>query len=34
LSRYIGLIIPGDATAVLGQVRNILEHRESRMGGH
>jgi membrane protein len=28
LSRYIGLIIPGDATAVLGQVRNILEHRE------
>ena len=28
LQRYIGLIIPGDATAVLEQVRNILEHRE------
>ena len=26
--RYIGLIIPGDSAAVLGQVRNILEHRE------
>ena len=28
LRRYIGLIIPGDAAAVLEQVRNILEHRE------
>jgi membrane protein len=28
LRRYIGLIIPGDSTAVIGQVRNILEHRE------
>jgi hypothetical protein len=28
LRRYIGLIIPGDAEAVLGRVRNILEHRE------
>jgi membrane protein len=28
LRRYIGLIIPGDSAAVLGQVRNILEHRE------
>jgi membrane protein len=28
LQRYIGLIIPGDSVAVLGQVRNILEHRE------
>jgi membrane protein len=28
LRRYIGLIIPGDSTAVLEQVRNILEHRE------
>jgi YihY family inner membrane protein len=28
LRRYIGLIIPGDSTAVLSQVRNILEHRE------
>jgi membrane protein len=28
LQRYIGLIIPGDSTAVLAQVRNILEHRE------
>ena len=28
LRRYIGLIMPGDSTAVLGQVRNILEHRE------
>jgi YihY family inner membrane protein len=28
LRRYIGLIIPGDATAILGQVANILEHRE------
>ena len=28
LRRYIGLIIPGDSAAVLGQVRSILEHRE------
>jgi YihY family inner membrane protein len=28
LSRYIGLIIPGDSTAVLNQARTILEHRE------
>ena len=28
LQRYIGLIIPGDSAAVLGQVRSILEHRE------
>ena len=28
LGRYIGLIIPGDSAAVLGQVRSILEHRE------
>src|ERR1041384_8196257 len=28
LRRYIGLVIPGDSAAVLGQVRNILEHRE------
>lgn len=28
LRRYIVLIIPGDAAAVLEQVRNILEHRE------
>jgi membrane protein len=28
LQRYIGLIIPGDASVVLGQVRNVLEHRE------
>ena len=28
LRRYIGLIIPSDAAAVLEQVRNILEHRE------
>ena len=28
LRRYIGLIIPGDSAAVLGQVRNILVHRE------
>ena len=28
LRRYIGLIIPGDSTPVLEQVRNILEHRE------
>src|SRR5687768_12961737 len=28
LRRYIGLIIPGDSTAVLDQVRNVLEHRE------
>ena len=28
LRRYIGLIIPGDSTAVLGQVRSMLEHRE------
>jgi membrane protein len=28
LRRYIGLIIPGDSTAVLEQVRNVLEHRE------
>jgi YihY family inner membrane protein len=28
LQRYIGLIIPGDSTAVLAQMRNILEHRE------
>ena len=28
LRRYIGLIIPGDSVAVLGQVRNVLEHRE------
>ena len=28
LLRYIGLIIPGDSVAVLGQVRNVLEHRE------
>jgi membrane protein len=28
LRRYIGLIIPGDSTAVLEQVRNILDHRE------
>ena len=28
LRRYIGLIIPGDSTVVLEQVRNILEHRE------
>jgi membrane protein len=27
LRRYIGLIIPGDSTAVLDQVRSILEHR-------
>jgi YihY family inner membrane protein len=28
LRRYIGLIIPGDSAAVLGQVRSMLEHRE------
>jgi len=28
LSRYIDLIIPADSTAVLEQVRNVLEHRE------
>ncbi len=28
LQRYIGLIIPGDSSVVLAQVRNILEHRE------
>jgi YihY family inner membrane protein len=28
LQRYIGLVIPGDSTPVLEQVRNILEHRE------
>ena len=28
LRRYIGLIIPGNSAAVLGQVRSILEHRE------
>ena len=28
LQRYIGVIIPGDSAAVLGQVRSILEHRE------
>ena len=28
LRQYIGLIIPGDSTAVLEQVRNVLEHRE------
>ena len=28
LRRYIGLIIPGDSAAVLGQVLSILEHRE------
>src|SRR5688572_16325774 len=28
LRRYIGLIIPGDSTPVLDQVRNVLEHRE------
>lgn len=28
LRRYIGLIIPGDSTAVLEQVHNVLEHRE------
>ena len=28
LRRYIGLIFPGDSTAVLEQVRNILDHRE------
>src|SRR5436309_2176134 len=28
LRRYIGLVIPGDSGPVLGQVRNILEHRE------
>jgi membrane protein len=28
LRRYIGLVIPGDSSAVLEQVRNILEHRE------
>jgi len=28
LRRYIGLIIPGDSAAVLGQVRSIVEHRE------
>jgi membrane protein len=28
LRRYIGLIIPGDSTAVVEQVRNVLEHRE------
>ena len=28
LRRYIGLIMPGNSTTVLEQVRNILEHRE------
>jgi membrane protein len=28
LRQYIGVIIPGDSTAVLEQVRNVLEHRE------
>jgi YihY family inner membrane protein len=28
LRRYIGLVIPGGSSAVLEQVRNILEHRE------
>ena len=28
LQRYIGIIIPGDSSPVLDQVRNILEHRE------
>ena len=28
LRRYIGLVIPGDSEAILGQVRSILEHRE------
>jgi uncharacterized BrkB/YihY/UPF0761 family membrane protein len=28
LRRYIGLVIPGDSEAILGQIRNILEHRE------
>lgn len=28
LRRYIGLIIPGNSTAILEQVRNVLGHRE------
>jgi YihY family inner membrane protein len=28
LRRYIGLVIPGDTATILGQVANVLEHRE------
>jgi YihY family inner membrane protein len=28
LRRYIGVVIPGDSTAVLEQVSNVLQHRE------
>ena len=28
LRRYIGLVIPGDSQAILGQIKNILDHRE------
>jgi membrane protein len=28
LRRYIGLVIPGDSEAIVGQIRSILDHRE------